>query len=349
MKKTRALFCVCLLLFLGLFTAQTRASAEEEAWVSAYETVLTERMVRVCEENEDPGFGPEIEYTVYDIDKDGTPELIVKSGTCEADYIGALYSFRNGKAFQFGEEIGLGHSSLYSDPGENGIILMYAHMGAAGALRISLIDGYAEELLYEDDLNARLREDPDADYIYPGDVIPGSVYLTLCRWGITLPLTRYEEISRILDGEYPPATEGYYPQHYGAFFEDLIANNGEVFAVTADGFTNSPKWIGFQDLLKQNIAANYMGGDLTVLSTQLADFNGDGKFECAAAVTDGISEMRIVLSEQEGTVFAYLISYAEGYEPDEHGNFWIDTPYYTWRCRLIFDGEQAFLLTLPTT
>lgn len=348
MKQTTALFCVCLLLFFSLFTAQTRASAEEPAWVSAYERVLTERMVRVCEEYEYLDFCPEISYAVYDIDKDGTPELIVKSGTCEADYIGALYSFRDGKAFQFGEELYLGHSSLYSDPGENGIILLYGHMGEARAIRISFEDGYAEELLYEDDLNARLREDPDADYIYPGDVIPGSVYLTLCRWGITLPLTRYEEIGRLLEGEFPGVTEGYYPQHYGAFYEDIIANNADVFAVTADGYSNSPKWIGFQDLLKQNIAANYMGGDLTVLSTQLADFNGDGKLECVAAVTDGGGEMRIVLSEQEGVVYAYLINYAEGYELDEHGNFRIETPYYTSRRRLIFDGEEAFLLTLPT-
>lgn len=348
MKQTMTLFCVCLLLFLSLFTAQTQASAEEPDWVSAYETVLTERMVRVCEGYEDPGFGPEIEYTVYDIDKDGTPELIVKSGTCEADYIGALYSFRDGKAFQFGEEIGLGHSSLYTDPGENGIILLYGHMGEARAIRISLEDGYAEELLYEDDLNARLREDPDADYLRPGDVIPGSVYLTPCRWGITLPLTRYEEISRLLEGEFPGATEGYFPQYYGAFYEDILANNAEVFAVTADGFSNSPKWIGFQDLLKQNIAASYMSGDLTILSAELADLNGDGKIECVAAVTDGGGEMRIVLSEQEGVVYAYLINYAEGYELDEHGNFRIETPYYTSRRRLIFDGEEAFLLTLPT-
>ena len=55
----------------------------------------------------------------------------------------------------------------------------------------------------------------------------------------------------------------------------------------------------------------------------------------------------IILSEQNGTVFAYLINYAEGYAPDAVGNLICSTPYYQFRYRLIFDGEQAFLLSLP--
>ena len=346
MRKIISLLCVCLLLSLLPLPAQ----AEEPDWATAYEQVVSEQVRAFYDEHGDQGYivGSELSYLLYDIDKDGTPELLIKFGTCEADYQGLLYSFRDGQAVQIGEELGLGHSSIYSDPGENGIILMWGHMGYASAERISLADGFASELLYEDNLNERLETDPDAEYIYPYDVIPGSVYLTLCRWDITLPLTHYEEICRCLDGDMPRSAEAAYPGGDAGFFESLMANDGEVVAVTADGFTRSPGRIGFQALLKQNVAADWMQGDLSVLSATPADLNGDGQLECVVAVgCEGGSEMRVILSEQDGSVYAYLMNYAEGYEPDADGNLCVSR-YYPARYRLIFDREQAFLLSLPT-
>ena len=273
--------------------------------------------------------------------------MLVKLGTCEADYHGVLYTFRDGQALQFSEELGLSHSAFYSDPGENGIIRMAGHMGYAYAEHISLQDTYAEELLYEDDLNTRLQEDPDADYIYPSDVIPGSVYLTLCRGEVTLPLTHYEEIKRCLEGMQPAAAEGQYPNQDAAFFENLISGSGEVFAVTADGYTHSPGRIGFSELLRKDVAADWMQGDLHVLSATPADLNGDGQLECFVAASDDSREVRIVLSEQNGVVYAYLLNYTDGYELDANGNIFCSSPYYSFRYRLIFDAEQAFLLDLP--
>lgn len=347
MRRCTCLLCACLVLAFGFFSVQAGAENETPAWVTAYEQILTEWNAQIPDEPGDQGVVQELSYLVYDIDKDGIPEMIVKTGTCEADYHGALYTFRDGKAFQVGEDLGLGHAGFYSDPGENGIILMWGHMGYASAVRISLADGLAEEPLYEDDLNARLEADPDADYVYPGDVIPGSVYLTMCRGNLTLPMTQYDEIKRILEGEKPAVTEGQYPNGDPAFFENLINGNGEVFAVTADGFTNSPGRIGFQDLLKQDVMAKWMQGDLRILSAVPTDLNGDGQLEDWIAASDGSSEVRIILHEQDGVVYAYLLNYTDGYEPDADGNIVCSSPYYSFRYRLIFDGEQAFLLDLP--
>ncbi len=349
LKRNTWFLSVCLIFALGLFAVKAQASAEEPAWVGAYEQILAGWMARAPEESGDYGISSELSYLVYDIDKDGTPELLVKSGTCEADYHGAIYSFRDGQAVQCGEELGLGHSSFYSDPGENGIILMHGHMGYAYAVRISLADGYSEEMLYEDDLNARLQEDPDAEYVYPGEVIPGSVYLTLCRGDLTLPMTHYEEIIRCLEGTLPTTAEGEYPNQDPGFFDRLMGGNGEVFAVTADGYTNSPGRIVFPELLRQNVMADWMQGNLSILSVTPADLNGDGKLECFVAASDGSSEVRIILSEQDGVVYAYLMNYTDGYKPDAEGNIFRSTPYYSFRYRLIFDGEQAFLLMLPDT
>ena len=191
MRNFQRLLCLLLILALALFPMQSGAEAEASDWMTAYVEVLASWKAQTVE---DPGgfdISPELSYLVYDIDKDTIPELLVKTGTCEADYHGALYTFRDGRAFQVGEDLALGHSSFYSDPGENGIILMWGHMGYASAVRISITDGYMEELLYDDNLNDRLEEDPDADYVYPGDVIPGSVYLTMCPGDLGLAMTHY--------------------------------------------------------------------------------------------------------------------------------------------------------------
>lgn len=344
MKRNVLLFSLCLSLLLGLFAAA--ASAEGTGWAEAYEQVLDDWAQRLASEPAEYS-SPELWYLAYDIDKDGTPELLVKAGTCEADYHGALYTFRDGRAFQFGEELGLGHSVFYSDPGENGLILMYGHMGYAQAVRISLTDGYAEEFLYEDDLNARLQTNPDAEYVYPGDVIPGSVYLTLCRSSVKLGLTHYEEILGSLVGDSPVNTDALLPSPDTAFYESLMQNNGEVYAVTADGYTNSPGLIGFRELLRQDVAANWMQGNLSVLSMEpLSDLNRDGKLDCVLRASDGGREMRIVLSEQDGRVYAYLMNYTDGLVLDEDGSF-RETLYSTSRYRMIFDKEEAMLLVLP--
>ena len=127
----------------------------------------------------------------------------------------------------------------------------------------------------------------------------------------------------------------------------LQAGNGEVYAVTADGFAHSPGRLGFQELLRKDVMADWMQGDLSVLSATPADLNGDGQLECFLAVSDGGSERRIILSEQDGVVYAYLMNYTDGYTLDANGDIVCNSPYYSYRYRLIFDGAQAFLLNLP--
>ena len=83
MKRIIFLFGVCLAIAFVLFTVS--ASAEEPAWVLAYEQMLTDKRIQISEEPVEYS-SPELWYLVYDIDKDGTPEMIIKTGTCEADY-----------------------------------------------------------------------------------------------------------------------------------------------------------------------------------------------------------------------------------------------------------------------
>ncbi|MCM1133362.1 MAG: leucine-rich repeat protein [Ruminococcus flavefaciens] len=69
-----------------------------------------------------------IEYWIYDIDKDNVPELITKTGTCEADYVISFYKYQNGKAVLF-DSMGGGHLSFAVDVDNNQLCYKYAHMG----------------------------------------------------------------------------------------------------------------------------------------------------------------------------------------------------------------------------
>ena len=338
---------LCLLLSLGC-----PAFAENPDWTGAYAAILDEKQAEAAAEEKTQGFELYWCYTLYDIDKDGVPELIVKMGTCEADYHGALYTFAGGQAVLVTDEIGLGHSSFYTDPGENGIILMQGHMGYAWAGRLRLENGsLSEELLYEDNLNERLETDPEAEYVYPGEMIPGAVYLSMFRLGLRLPLTRYAEILDCLEGRFPEAPAAVsYPNGDPVFFDKLIGGNGEVVALAADDFSNSPGRISFPELLRQDVAANWMSGDLQVLTVWPADLNGDGKAECVVELGKGDSgdRMRCFLCEQDGTVYAYLNNYVMGeLTIDRHGNLMSSSEYYNEFSRLLFDGEEAMLLSLP--
>ena len=350
MKKAISVFLtLCLLLSLPVL-----ASAEESGWQEAYAAILREKEAELQAQAEDSWIDTTLGcgYSLYDIDKDSVPELMTKLGTCEADYHGEIYTFRDGQAICVCEGIGLGHSSYYSDPGENGIVLFGGHMGYAWAQRLR-IEGNSiqSEDLYEDDLNARLEKDPEAEYVYPGDVIPGSVYLPLFRMALRLPLEKLDEIEENLSGRFPgAAADVAFPQEELALYEKLIASNDVVIAVSADGYTNDPGPIGFQDLLRQDVADSYMSGDLAVESAQPADLNGDGRPEYVLflSTADGNSRLCCCLSEQDGTVYAYLLSYyAPAASVDSNGSLYFSSEYYQELYRLVFDGGEALTLYLP--
>ena len=173
-------------------------SACADGWVDAYSGVLDALDAeKPADAAENPAF--ESVYLLYDIDKDGVPELITKTGTCEADYLGTVYAFRDGKAVKTGE-FGMGHAALYSDPGENGILLYWGHMGAAGCTRYSLKNGeLTSEVIFEETLD--IMNDPTAEYTPVEEFMPSAKPLSLYASDLRLPLPIYEEILDTLTSE----------------------------------------------------------------------------------------------------------------------------------------------------
>lgn len=66
-------------------------------------------------------------YALYDLDGNGMPELILKGGSCEADFFFRIYTVISGELRECGRISG-GHTSLYVG-GPEGMITYWAHMG----------------------------------------------------------------------------------------------------------------------------------------------------------------------------------------------------------------------------
>ena len=145
---------------------------EEAPWREEYISLLAS----VRAQNTGSSEQDAVQYQLYDIDKDGIPEMIVEYGSYEACRRIQLYTFRNGAAELLesedtGDILGMSHSYLYTWPGENGMLLYGGHMGGAWAGQIVLENGRIN--IYS--LFDEYFEYPDeADYTDIKDVVPGT-------------------------------------------------------------------------------------------------------------------------------------------------------------------------------
>ena len=97
---------------------------------NAYRDILTDYAFANLDVYEKP------KYFIYDINKDKIPELIIRAGTCEADYQFHYYTFSNSSAVLLGQYPAM-RSSLYQNPNNNGIMRIG---GAQGYGSVSLIE-----------------------------------------------------------------------------------------------------------------------------------------------------------------------------------------------------------------
>ncbi len=92
-----------------------------------------------------------LDYYLFDADQDGTPELFVRRGTCEADYMFYVYTYNGDRAVQIGSFDG-GHGGLCTTR-DGKLYREYAHMGVFGLCSLTW-DGttfaYNPESLFEE-------------------------------------------------------------------------------------------------------------------------------------------------------------------------------------------------------
>lgn len=236
-------------------------------------------------------------YNIYDIDKDGIPELILKHGTCEAGYYGDIYTFREGTTELLGQ-LSLGHTLLYSCPDEKSIVVSYGHMGSAWIYKVRigtgtfddagpyLVDGvleFSDHIFQEGDVRSSF------EYTPVSDIVPGAKSLPLYRIDLDLPIMDY--------GKERTAAPAIDDTAVCEQLLDTIRNNGMVYGATVNGFGGDTGYCDFQRYLTM---LNW-GNGVTPTRYLFADLNQDGQRECVLDV----GSCAVVLSLQDGTVYAY--------------------------------------------
>ena len=304
------------------------SAAPEEPWRTGYKDFLTELCAEeaAVRDTDRPDYDPNAYlyevgalssgYVLYDIDKDGVPELLVRFGDCEAAYHTKIYTFRDGEMVLAGD-LPTGHTSFYTWPGENAIALNWGHMGGHFTEKLSFVNGILEQkTVFEENLT-----DPDAEYTDMADIVPGSLYLwesrtTLgLRWQTTetgtvpvepliLPIDDY---GRQRTAE-PDAAAS---ETARAAIEAVLAGERPLIGVSADGFGGDTGEMGLADYLAPGGVDPWAESPQTISRLSWVDMDGNGCTDCVLALADEVGEpdQYVVLSLQGETVYAYCVNY----------------------------------------
>ena len=252
-------------------------------------------------------------YSLYDVDKDGIPELFVKYGNCEAAYHTTCYAFRNGQVEAAGD-LGSGHAMLCTWPGENALIFSVGHMGIGFIDKYAMVDGvltYQEEILYEEVVNT-----DQSWYTSPGEVVPGSEAIPTYPSGnwwrppevpaLLLPVYDYGSLPR----QNPAPID---ETEIRAAIGKVLWDGAPMYGVSGDGYYGDTGWITLEEYLQVDAAYPY--GPLHITQYAWADANGDGQTDCILHLESepdqyrNIDQCGTILSLEEDGVYAYFFRY----------------------------------------
>lgn len=112
------------------------------------------------------------ELYIYDVNKDNVNDLIIYTGTCEADYEYEVYTVKNGSVMKMGTIPG-SQSVLYGNSAKPGLLLQYAHMGYEEIFEVTYANNtFNLKSIYQNEIG------PEEDYSIPKN----SINLTKCSW-----------------------------------------------------------------------------------------------------------------------------------------------------------------------
>lgn len=87
----------------------------------------------------------DVSYALCDLDSNGIPELILKHGTGEADYVISVYTVDDNAKLIRMDDLAGGHTAFGCSEYDSSLVLIYGHMGNGAISWYSLKDGALSE------------------------------------------------------------------------------------------------------------------------------------------------------------------------------------------------------------
>ena len=113
-----------------------------------------------------------IEYALFDMNHDSIPELIVRSGTCEADYQLSFYTATNDGLKTLGTGFNGSHCAFYKDSDKDQLVTQWGHMGVGGIVWYGYNGNGVTIDKEDDDIDYRNADDIEAVYSEHGHFAP---------------------------------------------------------------------------------------------------------------------------------------------------------------------------------
>ncbi|WP_026490612.1 hypothetical protein [Butyrivibrio sp. XPD2002] len=334
-------------------------SDDFQPYVRAYAEIIkaeTDKKIQDEEAGKENKY-PYDSYYLYDIDKDDMPELILSYGVLDeaymdSDYKGVIYTMDGDNAVVLDDDFDLSLTDLYTDPGENGMLCYRYTAKEAVCYRISYQNGQRiEEELHREHAEGTESYFKRARYKSPWDIVTGSYELAHCRYNMTLPLEMYDEIMSYISGNRGEIKAASYPFDDVNFFEKVITDNQEIYLYKGDKFTLDQGQITFNNIFTSDVLKNSSGSNIKLVDKKYADINQDGKYECILYIktefASGSRDIRLVLTEQNGEVYAYSFFYPCEDSITEYGEFTYRRDQKSLYTRAIFEGDQAMEFYVP--
>ena len=281
--------------YMGFLSLMCRAeldydSLTEEEKQGVYREAVEDAVVRGMER-----------YYLYDVDKDGVPELLAgyASGPIQC------YTWQEDSISSVGW-IDDCNGWFCTCPGENGILLRW---GSAAGMFHTMIFSLENRELNERMLCSQEGITPYEDILQPEDLVPGAVPLNgyrICadkRTGtaLLLPVCNYYE-------DVPEPSQTPLEEARTAVL-GAIAGEQPLFAVSRFDFDDNTGWMTWEEYVQRGVKYDDFAIPFQIEAHTWVDLDGDGREECAVRLwaEDICAENLTVLSERDGVVYAYWL------------------------------------------
>lgn len=266
-------------------------------------------------------FGGSSYYSLYDVNKDGVPELFIQYfGRWGGNAVGKTicYTFQNGEIMVAGELPRA--SSPHSCPKENAVLFRESGSTCEYYRTYSLLKGV---LLLQDEFEIRYTSGSDGDpaeAILPGDIVSNSKGISSYlsdddirpdeHPALLLPVYEYGAPTRKNPS---PAEDAEVRSAIGT----VLWEGGKLFGVSGEGFYGDTGFVTLDEYLQPGVAYPYNDVPLSVTQYAWADVNTDGQIDCILLLEEPpntygyVNQLYVILSMEDDRVYAYFFGVLE--------------------------------------